>query len=87
LIPSWINIPEIASVDFNIPQEFIRDAGLSICGGLCYEIKKSRLILHAGLTVTSIVNSVIKDIPDDERNYGNRIYPYEWMLCYGRMFK
>ena len=87
LIPSWIIIPEIASVECSIPEEFIRDASLSFCGGICYEIKKSRVKLHAGLTVTSIVNSDFKDIPEDERNYGNRIYPYELMLCYARMFK
>jgi hypothetical protein len=43
--------------------------------------------LHAGLTVTSIVNADFRNIPVEERNYGGRIYPYEFMFCYARMIK
>lgn len=85
-IPSWIILTE-GSGDWGAPGSYARSACLSLCGGLCYEKRKSRLKFHAGLTVTSVVNADFKDIPAAERSYGGRIHPYELMFCYARMFK
>ncbi len=86
LIPSLIILPG-GSGDWGAPEAYARSASLSLCGGLCYEKRKSRLKFHAGLTVTSIVNTDFRKIPEAERNYGRRIHPYELMFCYGWMFK
>ena len=63
-------------------DESIRDACLSICGGLCFEKDNVRMKYHAGFTVTSIVIPNYRDIPDEERIDGKQIFPFELMLCY-----
>ncbi len=87
ITPSWLMRPEVGSLDWGIPDEYFRNIYLSICGGLCYDKKKSRLKLHAGLAVTSVVNADYRQIPQDDRNYGGRIYPFELLFCYARMFR
>lgn len=87
IIPTWLIRPEGGSHDWGIPEEYFRNIYLSICGGLCYDKKKSRMKLHAGLAVTSVVNSSYREIPQETRNYGGSIYPFEMLFCYARMFK
>ncbi len=84
LIPSLIILPG-GSGAWGIPEAYTRSASLSICSGLCYEKRRSRLKFHAGLTVTSIVNAGFREIPESDRSYGGRILPYEMMFCYARM--
>lgn len=84
LIPSWLVNTEYTS---HIPEECFRNFYISVCGGLCFDKKKSRMKLHAGLAVTSIVNSSYREIPEIDRDYGGRIYPFELLFCYARMFR
>ena len=87
LIPSWIIEPVHYVSDIGIPEDCFRNFCLSVCGGLCYDQNKSRLKLHTGLAVTSVVNANYKQIPEEDRDYGDRIYPLEIMFCYARMFR
>ena len=87
LIPSWIIEPVHYVSDIGIPEECFRNFCVSVCGGLCYDKKKSRMKLHAGLAVTSVVNANYKEIPEEYRDYGDRIYPFELLFCYARMFR
>ena len=87
LIPSWLFAPVEYTGDFSIPEDCYRNLFLSVCGGLCFDKKKSRMKLHAGLAVTSIVNSYYGELPEDTRDYDGRIYPFELMFCYARMFR
>jgi len=87
LIPSWIIEPVEYVIDFGIPEECFRNIFVSVCGGLCYDKKKSRMKLHAGLAVTSVVNANYREIPEEDREYGGRIYPFELLFCYARMFR
>ncbi len=87
LIPSWIVEPVLYVGETSIPDECFRNIFVSVCGGLCYDKKKSRLKLHASLAVTSVVNSNYREIPEENRNYGGRIYPFELLFCYARMFR
>ena len=88
LIPSWLVEPvEYDSDDINIPEDCFRNLYFSVCGGLCFDKKKSRMKLHAGLAVTSIVNINYREIPLENRDYGGRIYPFELLFCYARMFR
>lgn len=87
IIPSWLLTSDTGS-DYNeIPEDCLRNYCISVCGGLCYDIRKSRVKLHAGLAVTSVVNTNYRVIPQEERGYGGRIYPFELLLCYARMFR
>ena len=87
LIPSWIIEPVHYVSDIGIPEECFRNFCLSVCGGLCCDRKKSRLKLHTGLAVTSVVNAIYTQIPEEDRDYGDRIYPLEILFCYARMFR
>jgi len=87
LIPSWLVEPVEYTGDFSIPEDCYRNLFLSVCGGLCFDKKKSRMKLHAGMAVTSIVNSRYREIPEENRDYGSRIYPFELLFCYAHMFK
>ena len=87
LIPSWIIEPVQYVGDFSIPEECYRNICVSVCGGLCYDKKKSRMKLHAGLAVTSVVNANYREIPEEDREYGGRIFPFELLFCYARMFR
>lgn len=87
LIPSWIIEPVHYVSDIGIPEECFRNFCLSVCGGLCYDKQKSRIKLHAGLAVTSVVNTNYREIPQEDRDYGDRIYPFELLFCYTRMFR
>lgn len=87
IIPSWLLTSETGS-DYNeIPEDCLRNFCISICGGLCYDKRKSRVKLHTGLAVTSVVNANYRAIPQEDRGYGGRIYPFELLFCYARMFK
>jgi hypothetical protein len=87
IVPSWIVEPTQYIGDFEIPEDCFRDFCLSVCGGLCFDKKKSRMKLHAGLAVTSVVDASYRDIPEEDREYGGRIYPFELLFCYARMFR
>ncbi len=87
ITPSWLIRPEGGSLDWGIPEEYFRNFYLSICGGMCYDKKKSRMKLHAGLAVTFVVNSKYREIPEENRNYGGRIYPFELLFCYALMLR
>ena len=87
IIPSWVIRPGIGSDYNDIPEDCFRNVYVSVCGGLCYDKKKSRMKLQAGLAVTSVVNSNYRDIPQEDRGYGGRIYPFELLFCYARMFR
>ena len=87
LIPSWIIEPVHYVSDIGIPEDCFRNFCLSVCGGLCYHKMKSRMKLHAGLAVTSVINANYKQIPEEDRDYGDRIYPLEILFCYSRMFR
>lgn len=87
LIPSWIMEPTQYVSNFGIPEEYFRNICISVCGGLCFDKRKSRMKLHAGLAVTSVVNANYREIPEKDREYGGRIYPFEILFCYARMFR
>ena len=87
LIPSWLVEPVEYEGDISIPEDSYRNLFFSVCGGLCFDKKKSRMKLHVGLAVTSVVNSTYREIPQENRDYGGRIYPLELLFCYARMFK
>lgn len=87
LIPSWLIEPVQYYDDLEIPDNCFRNFLISICGGLCFDKKKSRLKLHTGLALTSVVNARYREIPQEDREYGGRIYPFELMFCYARMFR
>lgn len=87
LIPSWIFKPEMGSNYNDIPEGSVRNFYISVCGGLCYDKKKSRMKLYAGLALTSVVNADYREIPQEDRYYGGRIYPFELLFCYARMFR
>ncbi len=87
IIPSWLLKPVMASDYNDIPEDSFRNLYVSVCGGLCYDKRKSRVKLHAGLAVTSVVNANYRAIPQEERGYGGRIYPFELLFCYARMFR
>ena len=87
IIPSWLLTSEIGS-DYNeIPEDCLRNFYISVCGGLCYDKKISRMKLHAGLAVTSVVNANYREILQEDRGYGGSIYPFELLFCYAWMFK
>lgn len=87
IIPSWIVEPTQYVGDYEIPEECFRNFCVSVCGGLCFDKKKSRMKLHTGLAVTSVVNASYREIPEEDREYGGRIYPFEILFCYARMFR
>jgi len=90
LTPSWLVEPVgFCGSPSNpcIPEDCFRNFYVSVCGGLCFDKKKSRMKLHAGLAITSIVNSTYREIPKEDRDYGGRIYPFELLFCYARMFR
>lgn len=87
IIPSWLIKPETGSSYNDIPEDCFRKVYLSVCGGLCTDRRKSRLKLHTALAVTSVVNESYREIPEDERGYGGRIYPAELIFSYARMFR
>ena len=88
IIPSWLMRPEMGfMMDYGITEDYFRNFYVSVCGGLCYDKRKARLKLHAGLAVTSVVNSKYREIPQEDRLYGGRIYPFELVFCYARMFR
>ncbi len=87
IIPTWLLQPVLGSEYNDIYEESFRNWYVSVCGGLCYDKRKSRMKLHAGLAVTSVVNANYRKIPQEERGYGGRIYPFELLFCYARMFR
>jgi hypothetical protein len=87
IIPSWIIEPLVYSDHCLIAEDCFRNFYFSVCGGLCFDKKKSRMKLHAGLAVTSVANAKYREIPQEDRNYGGRIYPFELLFCYARMFR
>ena len=86
LIPSWLVNVGYAGHN-SVPEDCFRNFYVSVCGVLCFDKKKSRMKLHADLAVTSIVNSSYREIPKENRDYGGRIYPFELLFCYARMFR
>lgn len=88
IIPTWLMRPEGGGImEYGIAVDHFRNIYVSVCGGLCYDKKKSRMKLHAGLAVTSVVNSEYREIPQEDRLYGGRIYPFEVVFCYARIFR
>ena len=66
IIPSWLLKPEMGSDYNDIPEDCFRNFYVSVCGGLCFDKKKSRLKLNAGLAVTSVVNTNYREIPQED---------------------
>lgn len=64
------------SKDMGIPEDNFSDFNISVCGGLCYDKKKSRMKLHAGLAVTSVANASIKLLSYNQEEYQGSWHAY-----------
>jgi hypothetical protein len=84
IAPVWImNVPYSSDLTNNsIPEHCFRDVTLAFSAGLSLEKGKFRWKLDLDLAVVSIVNAEYpREIPEEERAWGAKIYPFEVLLC------
>jgi hypothetical protein len=82
--PVWIiNVPFSSDLANNsIPEHYFRNWNLAVAGGLSLEKGKIRWKLDLDLAVVSVVNSeYTREVPEEERARGTKIYPFEVLLC------
>ncbi|MFH0758714.1 MAG: hypothetical protein V2B15_15605 [Bacteroidota bacterium] len=84
IAPLWVLHVAYAD-DLNnnsVPRDCFRSWNLAVNGGLALEKGNIRWKLLFDLAVVSVVNSeYARVVPEEERAWGTKIYPFEVLLC------
>jgi hypothetical protein len=82
--PVWVlNVPNAADLTIeDVPRRCFRSWNLALQGGLALERKRLRWKLQLDFCLVSVVNGeYILEVPEEERAWGTRIFPFEALLC------
>jgi hypothetical protein len=84
LSPVWIlGVPHASDlVQESVPRHCFRSWNLALEGGLALEKERLRWKLQLDLCLVSVTNGdYVLEVPEEERAWGTRIFPFEALLC------
>lgn len=84
IAPVWVlSVPYADDLNNNsVPRYCFRNWNMAVNGGMALEKENIRWKLHFDLGLVSVVNSeYATQVPEEERAWGTKIYPFEVLLC------